>query len=161
MNELISNTCNLLNFDQRWENVELQLDLNYQLPAVTGMKDQIALLLDNILDNALGAFKNFEQASPLVIVKTTIEDNTIIVTVKDNGKGMDKATLEKSMEPFFSTKPVGEGTGLGLALCWSMASSHGGDINMESTKDEGTEVSVLLPLIEENTVDMNVSQAYG
>ena len=67
------------------------------------------------------------------------------ISVKDNGMGMSHATLERAFDPFFSTKPPGEGSGLGLSLVYAAVTAHGGQLNVESEPVSGTTVSVYLP----------------
>lgn len=74
------------------------------------------------------------------------------LVVKDNGHGMDGKTLERAMEPFFTTKPVGEGTGLGLSAVHGIVSKHGGGVHISSAPGKGTMVEVYLPLVEKTTV---------
>ncbi len=72
--------------------------------------------------------------------------NSLIITVKDNGKGIPANIKDKIFQPFFTTKPTGEGTGLGLSLSYDIVKAHGGDIKVESQDGEGTVFSVLLPI---------------
>ncbi len=161
LNELIANTCNLLHFDQRWEEVEFEIDLNHQLPALNGIKDQFSLLVNNLLENALDAFQDYNGDKYTITVTTSHDNDKTTLTIKDNGRGMDVETLEKSVEPFFSTKPVGQGTGLGLALCWSIVTYHQGDIKIESAKDKGTQVSVIIPHTEKCLCESYPSEIDG
>jgi two-component system NtrC family sensor kinase len=72
------------------------------------------------------------------------------MAVQDNGRGMDKETLQHATEAFYTTKEVGKGTGLGLSLCHSIITEHGGgEIYLESTPDVGTVVRIFLPLLNE------------
>jgi len=70
------------------------------------------------------------------------------IEIQDSGKGMDPETLERAFQPFFSTKPEGEGTGLGLSTAQSVVRDHGGEIDLRSRLGEGTRVSVYLPAAE-------------
>jgi signal transduction histidine kinase len=68
------------------------------------------------------------------------------LTVRDNGKGIPEKIREKIFQPFFTTKPTGEGTGLGLSLSYDIIKAHGGEIRVESKEGEGTAFSVFLPV---------------
>ena len=71
----------------------------------------------------------------------------LLIKVKDNGNGIPDAIKDKIMQPFFTTKPTGEGTGLGLSLSYDiMIKGHGGKLEMESTENEGTKFTIILPL---------------
>jgi len=72
----------------------------------------------------------------------------VVLSVRDAGEGMEKATLERIFDPFFTTKPSGEGTGLGLSVVHGIVMSHGGAIDVESGKGQGTTMRIYLPAIE-------------
>ena len=68
------------------------------------------------------------------------------VRVKDNGNGIPQKIVDKIFQPFFTTKPTGQGTGLGLSLAYDIIKAHGGEIKVESKEDEGAEFIIQLPL---------------
>ena len=70
----------------------------------------------------------------------------VVILVKDTGSGIDQNHLEHIWDPFFTTKSVGEGVGLGLAVTYNIVKKHGGEIKAESHKDEGSIFTVRLPL---------------
>lgn len=74
----------------------------------------------------------------------------VVLSVEDNGSGMDERTLERIFEPFFTTKKVGTGTGLGLSVVYGIIEQHGGWISVDSTPDVGTVFSIYLPAVEEH-----------
>ncbi len=67
------------------------------------------------------------------------------ISVKDNGLGIPQKALDKIYQPFFTTKPTGQGTGLGLSLSYDIIKAHGGEIKVESEEGEGSEFTVLIP----------------
>jgi CheY-like chemotaxis protein len=75
--------------------------------------------------------------------------NYTLLTIRDNGAGMDKETMERIFEPFFTTKGLAEGTGLGLASAYGIIKGHGGYIDVDSEKGHGTTFSIYLPSLEE------------
>jgi signal transduction histidine kinase len=79
-------------------------------------------------------------------IKTTFTDDRLLISVKDNGTGMDENTLKKIFEPFFTTKDVGEGTGLGMSISYNTIKKHSGEIQAQSTLGQGTEFTISLPL---------------
>ena len=84
--------------------------------------------------------------TPSVLVTTKQLDNQIIISVKDNGMGMSESVKAKIFQPFFSTKPTGEGTGLGLSLAYDIVTKgHGGTLEVISTEGVGTELIINLP----------------
>ena len=82
---------------------------------------------------------------PTVSVSTKKLDKTIELTVTDNGKGISQKVLDKIFQPFFTTKPTGQGTGLGLSLSYDIVKAHGGEIKVESKEDGGSEFIIVLP----------------
>ena len=81
--------------------------------------------------------------TPSVIVSTQRADNQIIITVKDNGNGIPENIKAKIFQPFFTTKPTGQGTGLGLLLAYDIVTKgHGGTLEVESTEGVGTEMII-------------------
>jgi signal transduction histidine kinase len=88
-----------------------------------------------------------EGYEPLVSVKTERSGNHIGITVRDNGMGIPEKVKDKIFQPFFTTKPTGQGTGLGLSLSYDVIKAHGGEIKVESKEGEGTAFNILLPMI--------------
>jgi signal transduction histidine kinase len=81
-----------------------------------------------------------------VTVTTSSEKDNIVIKVKDNGMGIPDANKDKIMQPFFTTKPTGEGTGLGLSLSYDIVvKGHGGSITVDTKEAEYTEFTVYLP----------------
>jgi signal transduction histidine kinase len=70
----------------------------------------------------------------------------VLLTVKDNGNGIPQKVLDKIFQPFFTTKPTGEGTGLGLSLSYDIIKAHGGEIKVETKEGEGSEFIIQLPM---------------
>ena len=68
-----------------------------------------------------------------------------MITVKDNGNGIPQNIVDKIFQPFFTTKPTGQGTGLGLSLSYDIMKAHGGEIKVETKEDDGSELIILLP----------------
>jgi two-component system NtrC family sensor kinase len=73
-------------------------------------------------------------------------DSKITITVKDNGGGIPQKVVDKIFQPFFTTKPTGQGTGLGLSLSYDMIKAHGGEITVESKDGEGSSFIIQLPV---------------
>ncbi|HEY6438301.1 MAG TPA: ATP-binding protein, partial [Ignavibacteriaceae bacterium] len=86
--------------------------------------------------------KNYE---PTVSIKTIKLDGKIEISVKDNGNGIPQKVLDKIFQPFFTTKPTGQGTGLGLSLAYDIVKAHGGELKVETKEGEGTEFIIKLP----------------
>ena len=116
------------------------------------MPQDIGRVFLNLFNNAFYAVNQNKKTagagySPEVSVSTSTENGRIIIKVKDNGNGIPDAIKEKIMQPFFTTKPTGEGTGLGLSLTYDMVvKGHGGSVQVESVEGEGSEFIIQLPV---------------
>jgi PAS domain S-box-containing protein len=112
------------------------------LPAVLCRPGELNQVFLNLLTNAMQAIDRAGQ----IDVRSAHEQNRITVTIHDSGRGMDAATLARLGEPFFTTKPVGAGTGLGLAVSFGIVERHGGRLRFESAPGYGTSAIVEIPL---------------
>jgi two-component system NtrC family sensor kinase len=148
LNGLVRSTGNLIHYDKRLRRVELQLDLDDQLPAIHGIADQLVQVIMNLLINAVDALEDVDNRVPTIIISTRVVDDRVCMAVEDNGHGMDVSTAARAFDAFFTTKSAGKGTGLGLPLCYSIAKEHGGAIEIESVPGKGTRVQVFLPMNE-------------
>jgi signal transduction histidine kinase len=83
---------------------------------------------------------------PAVTVATAKRDGRVEIRVKDNGNGIPQKVLDKIFQPFFTTKPTGQGTGLGLSLAYDIVKAHGGEIKVNTREGEFTEFVVQLPI---------------
>ena len=104
----------------------------------------IGRVLLNLINNAFQAVKAVE--NPKVVVATKHTDNTVEITVSDNGPGIPDDIKNKIFQPFFTTKPTGSGTGLGLSLSYDIAKAHGGEIKVVTKENKGTEFIIQLPI---------------
>lgn len=82
---------------------------------------------------------------PTVSISTKKRDNKIAITVSDNGNGIPQKIVDKIFQPFFTTKPTGQGTGLGLSLSFDIIKAHGGEIKVTTKENEGSEFIIELP----------------
>ncbi|CAM3303292.1 nuclear transport factor 2 family protein [Aequorivita lipolytica] len=102
----------------------------------------------SVVDKDLSGFKNLtglDSYKPTVSVSTKKLKDSIEIIVKDNGNGIPKHVLDKIFQPFFTTKPTGLGTGLGLSLSYDIVKTHGGELKVESKERTGSEFSINLP----------------
>jgi signal transduction histidine kinase len=83
---------------------------------------------------------------PTVSVTTKKVNDKIEISISDNGNGIPQKIVDKIFQPFFTTKPTGQGTGLGLSLSYDIVKAHGGEIKVESKEKEGTAFKIILPL---------------
>lgn len=99
----------------------------------------------NLLVNAAHAIGDGTPTDNAITVRTTDDGEQVTIAITDSGRGISSADLPHIFEPFFTTKAVGEGTGLGLALCQSIVTGAGGELRVNSTVGQGTTVRVILP----------------
>jgi signal transduction histidine kinase len=111
---------------------------------------EIGRVLLNLFNNAFYAVEEQrrqagEDYEPIVAVSSKRVNDKIIIAIKDNGIGIPQNVLNKVFQPFFTTKPTGQGTGLGLSLSYDIIKAHGGELKVESTEGEGATFTILLP----------------
>ena len=133
-------------------NASLVTNLDENLPLILVIPQDIGRVLLNLFNNAFYAVNQKAKTAdkgyqPEVTITTYTEGGKVIIKVKDNGIGIPDAIKDKIMQPFFTTKPTGEGTGLGLSLTYDMVvKGHGGKIEVNSTVGEGSEFVIQLPI---------------
>lgn len=132
------------------ENVKIKIDVPEQL-VVLGSQSHIVQVLINLITNAFKAVEGKEY--PQVTIRSAIEGGGAVdepiranVTIRDNGAGIEKDKLPRIFEPFYTTRDVGEGLGMGLSICHTIIKNHGGDIRVNSKPGEYSEFTFDLPL---------------
>ena len=125
---------------------DYKTDFDENLPKIEVIPQDMGRVLVNLINNAFWAVKNVEK--PLVIVKTEQNENQLIIKVTDNGTGMSEDIKAKIFQPFFTTKPTGQGTGLGLSLAYDIVTKgHGWTLEVESIEGEGSTFTIQIPTI--------------
>jgi two-component system NtrC family sensor kinase len=133
-------------------NAELTTYFDKNLPKINVIPQDIGRVLLNLFNNAFYAVHQKQKTAgadykPEVTVTTLTENGQVVIKVKDNGIGIPDAIKEKIMQPFFTTKPTGEGTGLGLSLSYEIVvKGHGGSISVDSAGGDGSEFIIVLPI---------------
>jgi two-component system NtrC family sensor kinase len=112
----------------------------------------IGRVILNLFTNAFYAVDqrrkaNTKEFEPLVTVTTKKHLNQVSIAVWDNGNGIPPKILDKIFQPFFTTKPTGQGTGLGLSLSYDIVKAHGGELKVETREGEFTEFIIILPTV--------------
>lgn len=131
---------------------DFKADLSEKLPKVEVIPQDFGRVLLNILNNAFYAVQQksklkIENYKPLVTISTSLLKKQIVISIKDNGMGVPENVKSKIFQPFFTTKPTGQGTGLGLSLSYDIVTKgHGGNIEVVSAEGEGTEFIIKLPI---------------
>jgi signal transduction histidine kinase len=109
--------------------------------------NQFKSVISNLVTNAVDAMPEGGDIS--ISTRYDRERDEVELRVSDRGVGIPENDLEQIFDPFFTTKEVGRGTGLGLAVTWGVVKNHNGEINVESSHDSGTTVTIRIPRLEE------------
>jgi two-component system NtrC family sensor kinase len=130
-------------------NATMKTDFDETIGNINIIPQDIGRVMVNLINNAFYAVDEKKKQvadgyEPTVIVSTKKLDNKIEVKVKDNGNGIPQKVLDKIFQPFFTTKPTGQGTGLGLSLSYDIVKAHGGEIKVETKEGEGTVFTIVL-----------------
>lgn len=133
-------------------NADLQTDYDPQLGRVSIVPQDIARVILNLFTNAFYALREKQSHiadksyQPTLLISTRKTEHQVILRIKDNGIGIPSDLLTKIYHPFFTTKPAGQGTGLGLSLSYDIIKGHSGEININTEQGQFTDVTVSLPL---------------
>jgi signal transduction histidine kinase len=132
-------------------NAMLKTDFDERMGTINAVAQDIGRVVLNLITNAFYAVEEkkklqLEGYEPTVLVSTKRVDDRVLISVKDNGNGISPKVLDKIFQPFFTTKPTGQGTGLGLSLSYDIIKAHGGDLKVDSQEGEGAEFTISLPV---------------
>ena len=144
VNRIVQEVTQMFYHKLKKHNIQLQLDLKQEIPEIKINADKIKQVLVNLLMNALQAVSSHG----LIQISTGLEPGRerVWVSVLDNGQGVQESIKGMIFDPFFSTKGPGEGTGLGLAVCYGVVQDHGGEIVLQSEHGSWSRFTVFLPL---------------
>ena len=143
MNLLLQEVLELLRYQPSYRRIRVETHLQGDLPRILGDPSGLRQVCMNLLVNAHQAIAGHG----LVEVRTdSAEGDMVCIVIRDTGCGMASNIRDRIWEPFFTTKPAGKGSGLGLALTYSIVKRHGGDIQLRSREGEGSQFTVLLPV---------------
>ncbi|MCB0370117.1 MAG: HAMP domain-containing histidine kinase, partial [Bdellovibrionales bacterium] len=143
LRELMDTSLNLVQGEIK---NKIEIDKHYEeIPLIKCYASQISQVFVNLLSNAIQAMES--NGKIWITMKPTDKDNTssIVISIQDTGKGIKAEYLDQIFDPFFTTKPVGKGTGLGLSITYGIIQKHGGDIQVKSSENVGTEFIITIP----------------
>ncbi len=141
INEIIEKSLRLASFDKSFQKLGLTKDFDENLPEILADSDQLQQVFLNLLLNARDAMPSGGE----LLIETAQTENEIFIEISDSGIGIDKKDLKKIFDPFFTTKSAGNGTGLGLAVCYGIITAHGGKIEASLNESGGTTFTICLP----------------
>ena len=146
INETIKEVLGFVERELLYRNVSLEMNLGDKVPMVLIDKGQIQQVFLNIINNAIDAVDD----GGLISIGTELKDqDTVRVTIKDNGSGIPRDALKHIFEPFYTTKENGKGTGLGLSISYGIITRLGGTITVESEVGKGTSFVIEIPVRKE------------
>jgi signal transduction histidine kinase len=135
-------------------NAKVETHLGESVGTIQTVPQDISRVLLNLLNNAFYSVTEKKKLlngtfQPTVSVGTKRENGTVEIRVRDNGTGIPQNVIDKIYQPFFTTKPTGEGTGLGLSLSYDIITKgHGGELQVATKEGEGAEFIITLPVSE-------------
>jgi two-component system NtrC family sensor kinase len=150
---IIEEVSRLLTPQARLKNIALRVEIEPSIPRVFLNPTELEQVLVNLINNAMHAI----QQRGTINIALQRANGQAEISVQDDGCGIAPGDLDKIFQPFFTTKPVGEGTGLGLAVSYGIVQAWGGTIHADSGLGVGTRISVLLPI----PADQNSSKKHG
>jgi signal transduction histidine kinase len=132
-------------------NASMHTDFDQTIGMVNIIPQDIGRVILNLITNAFyvvneKAKSGIENHKPTVSVSTKKIGDKVLISVKDNGNGIPQKILDKIFQPFFTTKPTGQGTGLGLSLSYDIIKAHGGELKVETNEGKGAEFIISIPL---------------
>ncbi|RZK10324.1 MAG: GHKL domain-containing protein [Flavobacterium sp.] len=132
-------------------NASQKTDFDKSIGSINIVPQDIGRVILNLITNAFHAVDEKEKGSPdhyepTVLVRTKKIGNKVEIQVGDNGNGIPKNILDKIFQPFFTTKPTGQGTGLGLSLAYDIVKAHGGELRVETMEGKGTIFIITIPI---------------
>lgn len=144
--EQIYESC-LPHIADRIDDIKFNFINNSQNASFRGNKEQIVQVMLNLINNSIDAMTNSIEKK--LFLESYIKDDHLIFRLTDTGQGIDRNIQKKIMEPFFTTKEVGKGQGLGLSLSRGIIQNHGGTLELLETSAVGTSFQITFPLVKE------------
>jgi two-component system NtrC family sensor kinase len=144
--DVIDSATRLLTHQKRNSGVEFRLDVSQDLRPVSGDPGQLQQVVIALATNAIDAMPG----GGVLTITGRNERDKVSIDVMDTGVGIPSENLAKIFEPFFTTKELGQGTGLGLAVCYGILTEHGGALDVQSTVGTGTTFTITLPAVKLN-----------
>jgi signal transduction histidine kinase len=146
----ILKSIDLISYYLRNRRIEVITEFPEALPSIHADRQQLRQVFLNLVTNASDAMP--EGGRLTVRAHPDLPEERVVVEFADNGEGIAENELKKIWQPFYTSKPEGKGTGLGLPICSRIVEEHGGEISLQSKLGKGTTVRVALPIANSGTV---------
>jgi two-component system NtrC family sensor kinase len=148
LNQIIQNALLLVGHRLEKLRITVANNLDSNLPAIKGNKNELEQVFVNLFINAIDAIEEkcavYKDSERRIEINSFVKEDEVEIEIKDTGKGIPKQMLDKIFDPFFTTKEVGKGTGLGLSIVYNIVTAHNGTIKFESEEGKGTKVNLHL-----------------
>ncbi|MBI3601058.1 MAG: PAS domain S-box protein [Nitrospinae bacterium] len=145
INDIVRDTVRLCMYDKKLNGIKLTTELEEGLPEIRTVREKLIQVFMNMIWNAADAVGS-KNGDGKIIITTSLENGRgFKIEFNDNGIGMSEDEIKKIFEPFYTTKEIGQGSGLGLFLSYGIIKNLGGGIEVESKKGEGSKFTVILP----------------
>src|SRR5581483_5814895 len=138
---LLRDAVGLYEYRLRSQNINLQIKVDPTLPKVVGDEDQMKQVFVNLLSNAVDALAGCD--AQRITVEMFPRSEKVVVRFADSGAGFSDPN--RAFDPFYTTKPVGKGSGLGLSICYGLIKEHGGEISVQNLQPTGAAITIELP----------------
>ncbi len=149
--DVIKNVHSLIGYQLEQDDIRLIVNSTEKKYPVIGNQNEIEQVLTNMILNARDALKQIKKRGGINI-DLSLNNNWVVMEVRDEGAGIPKDIIHKVFDPFFTTKEVGKGVGLGLSICQSIVEKHNGLISVQSEPGRGTSFIIKFPKIKEKAV---------
>ena len=152
INEVIEKAFEIFNQQLKLRGIEVEKDIDKNLPKIMGDPNRLEQVFINLLINARDAVeekwqnKAYKPGDKKIVLKAKLKKKSIVVEVGDTGPGVSDRIADKIFEPFFTTKEVGKGTGLGLSISYGIIKDCGGRIYVDTRKRDGATFIIKFPL---------------
>ena len=140
--EVLKSSARLVSHQKRGDNIEIKFEIDESLTLVNADEGQLQQAIIALATNAIDAMPD----GGTIIFRAFPQGNRIVIEIQDTGHGIAPEEVSKIFEPFYTTKEVGKGTGLGLAVCYGIITEHGGRLSVRSNIGAGTTFSMFLPI---------------
>ena len=151
INEVIDNAFILLGKTLTNNNIETNLNFQENISTFFGDPNQLESIFQNLVTNSIDAFETCEDLEDKLISFTTkVYGQNIVIIYEDNAGGMRPEVVDKMFDPFYTTKEIGKGTGLGMSISMEIISKHKGKMSVQSEDKKGTIFNLVFPIIQQN-----------
>jgi len=151
INDPIIDVFKVLGHQLKVHDIDVQIELDPDLPDIVAEHNRLEQVFINLVSNAIDAMdekssqSEFRNSPKQLSIKSCLQDNRVMVMVSDTGTGMSEEVKDKIIEPFFTTKKVGKGTGLGVSISYGIVKDYDGNIDIESEVGKGTTFKLAFP----------------